>query len=89
MGIKWRPARTPHGQQRVPSVEFERARFLYEELGLSVYEVGEVIGRTYKPTYERLRRAGVTFRTPGEAKRLRHRRRPYGKGVPLDVKLAA
>jgi predicted transcriptional regulator len=87
-GVKMRSRGTPRGRWEMPEDDIRRAVFLYCVLKLSVSEAAEVMGIDQSGVIYRLRRANVTRRSRGESARLRYRRRPQGRQVPLGVSLA-
>lgn len=74
MGIE---PRSPGGsKQRLPHIEYERVRFLYERMQLSIEDTGKALGIGTSTTRKRLISAGVTIRSRSEAGVVARRRYP-------------
>lgn len=83
-GVRPRAARgTPPWHDRVSHVHIARCRFLYEDVGLSCRQIGEIVGRDWSCVRKTLLKAGVTLRGQAEGRWLAERWR--GRALPTIV----
>jgi DNA-binding transcriptional MerR regulator len=80
---KWKVKLKPRGGG--DHRELERVAFLYERLGLSTGEIGEVLGIDQSTAWDRVKASGVEMRSSGQSVKLRFARRPRASGKPIEV----